>query len=317
MENSKGKRRRRKRSSQAPVALVYFVTLLLFLGIFGIFAKIIVDKLSSGGAETPDFSDTYIDSYNTLYARVNDKNVLSDLSVIRIAPKHDKIIIIPLSAYTVSSTDSDKTFRDIYADNGIRGLQQAVDSTLGIATDYYFTISNQEFEDCADIIGGFVYAPEEELYYLSPTNNNDISLRANEPVSLSGRQIRLICQYSLFAEGRQGNTRFLGTALTALINSMFDQAEITKDSLDLFYNKTAGSRSTNMSENDYKQIRIYIKQMLDSKIQPASFMEPVGEWTDKSHFVVSADFKQQVYEQMEATKSEADAAEEQTSGAEE
>ena len=306
MEKTADKRKRRKKPSQAPVALIYFVTLLLFLGIFGLVAKLIIDKLSGGEAETPDLSQTTIESYNTLYARVNDKDVLSDLSVIRIAPEHNKIAVIPLSAFTVSDTDGVSTFREIYADGGIRQLQQAVDTTLGIKTDYYFTISNQIFEDCMDIIGGFVYAPEEELYYLSPTNDNDISLRENEPVSLSGLQIRLICQYPVFSEGRQGNTEFLGTALTSIINSAFDQADIIKDSLDLLYNKTVDGSNTNMSENDYKSLRVYIKQMLDNKVQPAYALVPEGQWTDEKHFVISAEYKNKLYNEMESTKASAE-----------
>ncbi len=306
MEKTADKRKRRKKPSQAPVALIYFVTLLLFLGIFGLVAKLIIDKLSGGEPETPDLSQTTIESYNTLYARVNDKDVLSDLSVIRIAPEHNKIAVIPLSAFTVSDTDGVSTFREIYADGGIRQLQQAVDTTLGIKTDYYFTISNQIFEDCMDIIGGFVYAPEEELYYLSPTNDNDISLRENEPVSLSGLQIRLICQYPVFSEGRQGNTEFLGTALTSIINSAFDQADIIKDSLDLLYNKTVDGSNTNMSENDYKSLRVYIKQMLDNKVQPAYALVPEGQWTDEKHFIISAEYKNKLYNEMESTKASAE-----------
>ena len=300
----KNKKKKKKKRSQAPVALVYFITLLLFLGVFGIFAKMIVNRLTGSGDEELDFSNTYIDSYNTLYARVNSKNVLSDLSVIRICPEQNKILVIPVSAFTVSSSDDGMTLREVYADGGIRKLQTAVDETFGIATDYYVTVSNTSFEDCADIIGGFVYSPEEELYYLSPTSDDDISLRQNQSVSLSGKQIRLICQYNLFSKGRQGNTEFLGLAITSLINNAFDQVEITKNSLDILYGKISQNSSTNLTENDYKQQRVYIKAMLDKQVQPAYSMIPEGQWTDDTHFEVSAEFRQKLYNEMEATKSQ-------------
>jgi hypothetical protein len=296
-------RKKKKKRSQAPVALVYFITLLLFLGVFGVYAKMIVDRLTNTDEETVDFSNTYIDSYNTLYARVNAKNILCDMTLIRICPEQSKILVVPISAFTVSATDNTSTLREIYADGGIRQLQTAVDTTFGISTDYYATVSNDSFEDCADIIGGFVYSPAEELYYLSKDSNDDVSIRQNESVSLSGRQIRLICQYPVFSAGRQGNTEFLGLAVTELINSAFDQVEMTTNALDLLYGKISKS-TTNLSENDYKEQRVYIKDMLNKKIQPAYSMIPEGQWTDTSHFEVSSEFKQKIYDEMEATKSE-------------
>jgi hypothetical protein len=297
------RKKRRKKRSQAPVALVYFITLLIFLGVFGMFAKVIVEKLTDSDDEIVDFSDTYIDSYNTLYARVNNKNVLSDMTLIRICPEQSKILVIPMSPFTVSSTDGESTMREVYEDGGIRKLSEAVDETFGISTDYYATVSNQAFEDVADIIGGFLYQPDEELYYISSTDDNDVSIRKDEQVMLTGRQIRLICQYPIFQSGRQGNTEFLGLAMTSLLNNAFDQIEITTNSLDILYNKISSS-STNLTENDYKEQRVYIKDMLQKQVQPAYSMIPEGQWTDSSHFTVSDDFKQKVYDEMEATKSQ-------------
>lgn len=297
------KRKRRKRRSQAPVALIYFITLLVFLAVFGLFAKYLMDRLNKKPTDEVDVSNTYIDSYNTVYARVNSKNVLSDLFVMRISPEHEKILMIPISACTISPDDG-KTLRDVYTDSGIRGLQTAVDSTFGISTDYYCTLSNSAFEDVIDIIGGFLYAPEEELYHLATKDENDISLRANKAVTLSGRQIRLICQTSVFSEGRQGNTKFLGDALVGVTNNAFDQIEITSNSLDIIYKKISSNSSTNLTENDFKQHKTYLKDMLKKQIQPGYAMIPEGQWSsDGKEFTVSAEFKQKVYDEMEATKS--------------
>ena len=299
----KNRRRRKKRRSQAPVALIYFTTLLVFLAAFGLLAKYLMERLNTRAPEEVDYSDAYIDSYNTLYARVNSKNVLSDLFVMRICPEQAKILMIPMSAFTVSP-DTGTTFREVYADGGIRKLQDAVNSTFGISTDYYCTLSNQAFEDVIDIIGGFLYAPEEELYHLAAEDGNDISLRANKAVTLSGKQIRLICQTNVFSKGRQGNTEFLGQALVGVTNNAFDQVEITTNSLDIIYSKISSSSSTNITENDFKQHKTYIKDMLQKNIQPAYSMIPEGQWAgDGSTFTVSSEFKQKLYDEMEATKS--------------
>lgn len=304
-----GKKKKNKRS-QAPVALIYFVTLIIFCGVFGLFAKMIIEKVANPAAKEADVSNTFIDSYNTLYARVNNKNVLSDLNVMRICPEQNRIIIIPMSALTVSTADTGKTFREVYEEGGIRGLQSAVNNTFGISTNYYVTLSNDAFEEVADIVGGFSYVPPEELYYLDPTSDkNDISFREGKPVMLSGRQIRLICQMSVFSKGRQGNVEFLGEALVGLINNAFDQVEITTNSLDVIYNKLTSNSSTNLSENDYKQHRVYIKDMLKQQIQPAEALVPDGTWVDEGHFKPSDSFLNTLYSTMEATKSQKNAAE--------
>lgn len=302
-KKKKNKKRKMKKRSQAPVALIYFVTLLTFLGVFGVFARMIVTRLTNHEVADADVSNTYIDSYNTLYARVNNNDVLSDLFIMRISPEHSKIIIIPMSAFTVSSADNGMTFREVYADGGIRKLQTAVDTTFGVSTDYYVTLSNAAFEDVADLVGGFNYAPEEELYYIDQKGNNDISYRAGKSVVLTGNQIRVICQTKVFSEGRQGNIKFLGEALVGLINNAFDQVEITTNSLDVIYNKLTSNSATNLTENDYKQHRAYVKAMLKQQIHPAEAVTPYGSWTDEDHFVPSNEYKQELYNTMEATKS--------------
>ena len=44
--------------------------------------------------------------------------------------------------------------------------------------------------------------------------------------------------------------------------------------------------------------------MLKKQIQPAYSLIPEGTWTDDEHFEMSAEFKQKIYNEMEATKSQ-------------
>ena len=89
-----------------------------------------------------------------------------------------------------------------------------------------------------------------------------------------------------------------------ITNNAFDQVEITTNSLDIIYSKISSSSSTNITENDFKQHKTYLKDMLKKQIQPAYSMVPEGQWTsDGKEFTVSSEFKQKVYDEMEATKS--------------
>ena len=305
---NKNRKRKKKKRSQAPVALIYFVTMLIFLGVFGVFAKTIIEKVSHKGEDKASLAGSYIDSYNTLYARV-DKDELCDLSVIRICPEQNKIIVIPMSACIMSVPDGGKTFAEVYREGGIPKLQAAVEGTFNISAEYYATMTNDAFEGVADIVGGFSYAPDEELYALDPDDDkNDISLRSGKTVLLSGRQIRVLCDASVFSTGKQGNMQFLGQALMGIINNGFDQVEITTNSLDVIYNKIFTGSRTNLSENDYRQHRVYIRDMLSRQERPTSMLVPTGDWADAEHFIVSDAFRQELYNTMEATKSEHKAA---------
>lgn len=291
----------KKRKSQAPVAFVYFLTMLVFLGTLGMLSMYILKRCNVIG-DNSSSSDVKTQSvaFNNLYARVNSKGILCDATVIRIAPESKKVIIVPISAFSADS-QSNKTFRELYADGGITRLKKAVKDNYGLDTDSYASITNSAFEDCADIFGGFSYSPPEELYYLSKDNANDISLEKGQLTNLTGRQIRLICSYPVFSEGKQGNTEFLGTALKELLNNAFRQSQITTDNLDNLYDIITANSDTDLSKDTYKLQKSYIKDMLQENLSPAETMVAEGTWTDTSHFKVSDDFVKSLEKMMTET----------------
>lgn len=295
--------KKKNRRSQAPIALVYFLTMLIFLAAFAVISVVLLEKFNviDNNSSTTEVKIKSV-TYNNLYARVNSKGVLCDLAVVRIAPESQKIVVIPISAYTVSSSQNTKTFRELYAEGGITKLKKAVIETYGLDVDNYVSVSNTAFETCADIFGGFSYTPPEELYYLSQgSNDNDISLNKGELVNLSGRQIRLICSYPVFSSGKQGNTEFLGTALKELINNAFRQSKITIDNLDNLYDIITSNSDTDFEKEDFKLQKSYIKEMIQENLTPADAMIPQGEWTDDSHFKVSDDFVKSLSQMTEST----------------
>lgn len=159
------KAHKKKRRSQAPIALVYFITMIIFLFVIGMLALYALREFGVIGNDDSD-SDAGIKSpvYNTLFARVNSKGVLADATVIRVARDAKKIIIMPVSAFTVSGS---QTMREIHEEGGMVKLEAAVADTFGITIDNYVSLTNDAFENAADIVGGITYTPDEELYYLS------------------------------------------------------------------------------------------------------------------------------------------------------
>ena len=68
------KAHKKKRRSQAPIALVYFITMIIFLFVIGMLALYALREFGVIGNDDSD-SDAGIKSpvYNTLFARVNSK----------------------------------------------------------------------------------------------------------------------------------------------------------------------------------------------------------------------------------------------------
>ncbi len=289
--SSAAKKRKRKRKSQAPVALVYVVTVLIFMALISMLAVYLLKSFGLLKEDEDKDAVVTVQTFNDLFARVNSKGVLSDMTLIRIDPADDSILVVPISAMTVSKTNN-MTMRDIFSNQRMEGVKDAVEGTLELNIDNYATLSNDSFERVCDIYGGITYKAPEELYYLSKDNNeNDISIQKGELASLGGRQIRLLTQYPVFSNGKQGNNEFLGEAMESLINSMFQQDYITKDNLDNIYSIITTNSDTDMNMEDFKLQKSYIKDMLSSKKTPAEKLIPRGTWGEKdSTFVFSDDF---------------------------
>jgi len=296
-------RKKKKRKSQAPVALVYFITVLIFMGLLATLSIYLLKEFNIINDKDGDDEVTTKTSFNNFYARVNSKGVLADCAFVRIEPDTGKILVVPISAMTVSAKEKSKTFRDVFETSGMTGLTSAVCETYGVTVDNYLSLTNDAFERVADIFGGITYTPEEELYYLSQENNeNDISISKGELVNLSGRQIRLIFQYPLFASGKQGNIDFMGLALSRLINNAFQQANITIDNLDNIYSIITENSDTDLTSDDFNLQKSFVKEMLASGLSPAEQMIPRGTWSENDEsFEVSSEFTTELKNRIEGT----------------
>lgn len=297
--------KKRKRRSQAPVALVYVVTVLIFMALISMLAIYLLKVYHIIGNNEEEEPVVTVQSFNDLFARVNSKGVLSDLTLVRIDPTNNSILVVPMSAMTLNSKDH-TTMRDIYSRSGMAGVRDAVEETLGLNVDNYATLSNEAFERVCDIYGGITYKAPEELYYLSKDNDdNDISIQKGELATLGGRQIRLLTQYPVFSNGKQGNNEFLGEAMESLINSMFQQAYITQDNLDNLYQLITSNSDTDMNTDDFKLQKSFIKDMLSTSTSPAEKMVPEGVWSENDEtFTINADFIDRLREKAAETTPE-------------
>ena len=286
------KKQPKQRKSQIPVALVYFATLLLFLAVFGLIASCIVDKLNELNGPQPVEQADPVPSSNLLMVHVNGKDVLAEMALIRISPETNSVVAMPVSSFTMED-DGDKTLREVYSEGGIVTLKEAVEETFDIKIDNYASVSNGAYERIVDMIGGIIYTPKEDLYYISKAEGYDISIRAGQAISLVGRQVRLISQYPVFKNGKQGNLEFMSEALDQLVTSALRQTSITKNNLDNIYNIITKDSDTDWDKNVFKVHKTYFKKMLDTNETVCKVVTPTGTWKDNK-LELSDKFKDQL-----------------------
>ena len=176
-----------------------------------------------------------------------------------------------------------------------------MESTLDLTVDNYLTISNKAFDNMVDLLGGVIYTPSEELYYLSDNDADDISLRKGQTLTLVGRQVRLLFQYPVFSEGKSGNLEFMGMAMNSIIRSVFKQTSITTNNLDHMYEMVTENSNTDLDKTTYKEQKGYIKQMLSTNAVNCKMLLPSGVWTDDK-MTLSLDFKNQLSQLIQQTE---------------
>ena len=95
--------------------------------------------------------------------------------------------------------------------------------------------------------------------------------------------------------------KFLGTAVSSLINNAFQQSSLTKDNLDNIYNLIVSNSSTDWTKEQWIEEKMKIRDMLDMHMTPAEALVPEGEWTDETHFKISDDYFKSVEKMLSET----------------
>ena len=285
----------KKKRSQAPVALVYFISLLLALSLVGGVSYYFLNKYEVFKPTSADSKKDSTRAVSVLFARVDDTGDFKDLCVMRFDPFTKQIIIVPQS--DVTKTSDGKNYREIMQSGGMSLLKNKVSENLGgIPIEYYATVTNSAFEQVTDFMGGMSYMAPQELYYISQqSGKDDISLQKGDLVTLSGRQIINLATLDVFNNKKEGNLDFLSNALEQILNNGFRQATVTKDNLYNIYEIITTGSDTNITKDAFNEVRRYLETMLDERDIPAKSLTPAGSWnSDYTAFTLGRDYVAQV-----------------------
>lgn len=288
MENTQpNTQKQKKRRPQFPVAIAYFTTLIVCLGIFGLLGNYIVknfvnldtndtDKLNQGlGIPTEE------DRMTILYVQVDDFNQLNHSMLVKILPDTCQVKIVPISKKTLCNeheADTLEELENIYTNKGVVGVKNAVENTMGINVDKYMTVTNSAFDNVIDYIGGVTVAPSEDIFYTDPNTGEQIVCKKGTSMSLDNNYTRLYINYPNFSQGAMQNVAVMNDVMTRFINEMFLQADNLTNNMDTFFNVIYNSSDTDMTKNEYLNSKEGILYIIQNGDMPCEALSPAGEW---------------------------------------
>ena len=290
----------KKRKSQAPIALVYFSTMVVFIIIFGAIAiglmnKMVIEPEKATSSVAEDSNPTDKDNQTFFYMVKDDKNKLETAMLARFMPADGKIMLVPLSPYTTASADSNgQTIDQIFQASGASETAKALSETLGISIDRYMSMGQTCFENLCDNIGSITYEVEENMYYVDKNSDDIVNYSKGDKISLEGSQIRMFITYPKYKSGYAQNVLVAGEFMKSLINSGF-KLQTTRDNLDYIYsNLLKESSEKNFNVNDFQETEQFYYYIMDNFDNPANVLIPTGTWSDNEKFTFDETFLMQV-----------------------
>ncbi len=293
---------KKKRMSQAPIALVYFSTMVVFIIIFGAIAIALMNRMmleperSSSTVSVESKDPTEENNQTFLYMVKNDKNRLDSVMVARFMPADGKIMLVPLSPYTTSSADGNgQTLDQVFQSGGASETVSAVSEVLGIGIDKYMSMGEQCFENLCDNIGSITYEVIENMYYIDDDSDDIINYAKGDKISLQGSQIRMFMTYPKYKNGYSQNVSVAGDLMKSLINSGF-KLQTTRDNLDSIYsNLLEESADKNFTQSDFDETQEFYYYIMDNYDNPADMLIPTGMWSENGYrFTIDGTFKAQI-----------------------
>lgn len=289
-----------KRKSQIPVAIAYFATLVICLGIFGGLGYFIIDKyvLNDKGSTSLEAAETGVptkeDRLTVLYLQVDNSNAMKQSVLVRFLPDVGEIKIVPVSPYLMSAQNEGEnasSLANIYSQGGVNGVTKAVENAMEISVDRYMTVSDAAFDNIVDYIGGVTVAPDEDINYSDEETGDRIFCKKGVMMSLDHSYLRVYMNYPDFSDGGMENAKVASDVLTRFINEMFLQSDNLRSNMDTFFNVIYTNSDTNMTKTEYTKNKRGIIYILENQTMPCESLTPTGTWNNDS-FYVGGDFPQ-------------------------
>lgn len=288
----------KKKSSQLTTALVYAISFLVCLGIFGVIGYLAVRDFVPGAEaeETENYEEEQVtysqsDSMTFLYTISNEQNELISIVVARFMPQSQQIIIVPLSPYTQYNG---QTLGNIYSIMGAADLADQAGALLGITIDKYMTMTDSTFAEIVNLMGSSVVTLIDNVAIYDKGYDEYTYYNKGERLACDGDAAVQLLAYTEYPDGRSVNMKMSGEIASALINTFFSHTESAKNNIDSLFKKQYADANTNMSSDEYSQMKSAVIYVIENSSSPSYSLTPTGSWSEDGIFTMDDSFLEQL-----------------------
>ena len=306
-----------KRPSQTPVLIVYVITMLVSLAIFGSAAIVLLDvfvtqpklereRAADGGSaivdDGPQEKDFSKNRETILFIGADGDNI-NGMALIRVLPDMLSVRVVPVSPMlesTVSNTTGTLTY--LYGLGGLNYLVSGVESVFGVKCDKYIKITNDGWKSLVEYLGGATsYSFPQDLYYKNEDTGEITSFSSGQTTrTLWGDDIRRIIIYPLYDNGNETRAQVVGELSVSLINSACSQnSGSIVSNMQSIFNAIYNNSDTDITSRSFSDARDAYSYLVQNSNSPASYRMPSGAWDSRGIFVVNEAFKTEIAEYFE------------------
>lgn len=306
-----------KKTSQTPVLIVYVLTMIISLVLFGAVALILLDvfvtqpKLArEAAANVSDTSEgevtqeqDFSKSRETILFVGADGENINAMALIRVMPDTLAVKIVPVSPVTYSSVGgSDGTVASLYAAGGMSYLKTSVEIAFGVTCDKYIKITNDGWKSLVDYLGGTsAYNFPQDMYYKNEETGEITSFSQGAATrTLYGDDIRRIMSYPLYDNGNEAKVQVVGELAVALLNSActYNSGSVVGNIQSIF-NVIFNNSDTDVTSRSFADVRDAYEYLISNSTAPATYRLPTGEWDSRGYFFVGEGFRTELKEYFE------------------
>lgn len=310
-----------KRTSQTPVLIVYVITMLISLVVFGAAALLLLDTfvtkpklareaLAQNNAGSED--EALVDAVDFSAARETilfvgaEGETINAMALLRVLPDTLAVKVVPVSPMIYTSVSGTAgTIASLYEMGGMSYLKSAVETAFGIKCDKYIKISNDGFKSLVDYLGGTnAYSFPYDIYYKNETTG-EVTSFSQGPVTrtLYGDDIRRIVTYPLYQNGSETKVQVLGELAVALINSACSgNSGSVVSNIQSIFNVIFNNSDTDITSKSFSEVREAYEKLISQSSTPATYRLPSGSWDERGYFSVDETFRADLREYFELSE---------------
>ena len=313
-----------RRPSQTPVLIVYVITMLISMFIFGSVAVVLLDvfvtqpKLArQATADSPGIvvddgptEKDYSLARETILFIGADGDTLNGMALLRVLPDILSVRVVPISPMIYTSVGgTEGTLISLLDIGGINYLVSGVENAFGVECDKYIKIDNDGWKSLVEYLGGTSsYIFPQDIYYKNEATGEITSFSQGQTTrTLWGDDIRRIMTYPLYDNGNETRAQVVGELSTALINSACStNSGAIVSNMQSIFNAIYNNSDTDITSRSFSDVREAYAFLVQNSKSPASYRMPGGVWNERGYFTVNESFKTEILEYFEIEEESAE-----------